>query len=134
MKINRRWKLLDMRSFILLFGTVNAHGNLSVRSANYISSENRVMVVCLHVQTAKSKISHDHPAKSKKESYTIFLILNCSYWHAWEACTGLYQLGMTFVLVFIFNCNAEITLTLHRSLAMLDCSFEEGVCMKSNCT
>ena len=36
--------------FILLFSAVNAHGDLFVRSASYISSKNRVMAVCLHVK------------------------------------------------------------------------------------
>ena len=53
--------------------------------------------------------------EKKQGSYTVFLILNCTHWHAWEVCAGLYQLGITFAWVLIFNCNAEITLTLQGS-------------------
>ena len=45
--------------------------------------------------------------------HIVFFILNCSHWHAREAHSGLYQLGMTFVWVLISNCSAGITLMLH---------------------
>ena len=36
--------------FILLFSAINAHGDLFVTSASYISSKNRVMAVSLHMK------------------------------------------------------------------------------------
>ena len=37
-------------TFTLLFSAVNAHRDLFVRSASYISSKDRMMAVCLHVK------------------------------------------------------------------------------------
>ena len=48
-KIIRRASYI-LCTFILLFSAVNAHGDLFVRSASYISSQNGVMVVCVHVK------------------------------------------------------------------------------------
>ena len=49
--------------FVVFFGTVNACGDLFVRSAKIFQAKIRVMVVCLHMQTAKSYLNRNHLTK-----------------------------------------------------------------------
>ena len=43
--------------FILLFSAVNPHGNLFVRYPSYISSKDRVIVVCPHVKPQRASVA-----------------------------------------------------------------------------
>ena len=57
--------------FVVFFGTVNACGDLFVRSAKIFQAKIRVMVVCLHMQTAKSYLKSQSSDEKKQSSYSL---------------------------------------------------------------
>ena len=101
--------------FVLLFGTVNAHGDLFVRSAKVFQA--KIVWWWLPPCTnCKVLAQSQSSSKNNRVLNRVFDILNCSHWHAWEVRTELYQLGMTFVWVLIsISTDVGIILMLHRS-------------------
>ena len=98
--------------FVLLFGTVDAHGDLFVRSAKVF----QVKIVWWWLPPCANCKVLAQSQLSCKNNGRVFHILNCSHWHAWEARAELYQLGMTFVWVIISNStDVGIILMLHKS-------------------
>ena len=69
-------------TYILLFSTVNAYGDSFVRSVSYISSKNRLMMVCLHVKPRSSSSVTIVQQKGKGFIVIIITIIQCSLSHS----------------------------------------------------
>ena len=99
--------------FILLLSTVNAHGDLFVRSTSYISNKDHVMAVCLHVklQSPSSVV-----IIQQKEAVSMGFMVNCSHWHAWE-----FKLAQGFINWEWLICESLSPFAMQRCLTALRC-------------
>ena len=98
--------------FILLFSAVNVHGDLFVRSANYTSRKDCVMVVCFHIKLQRP--SSVAIVRQRKEiGFMIICKPPALTGMGTQGHAGLYQFRMTLARVLISNWNAGITTSNH---------------------